>query len=144
MILLNLTKYEELAQELFDFNIALYEQPLNTVDAFCTKVDKKTYICINENKHFNNFDKYWITEHELEHIKNNAFYSVQNTKAYIRKREYKTNDAIVEKFDLATSTLSLLKQGLEKWEICEILEIPYDLYDHILNYISRKNIFNFY
>ncbi len=137
---MNLTKYEELAQELFDFDISLYEQPLNTVDAFCTKIEKKPYICINKNKNFNKFEKFWITEHELEHIKNNAFYSVQNKKTYIRNREYKANDALVEKFDLASSTISLLKQGLERWEICETLEIPYDLYDHILNYIKRKNL----
>ncbi len=137
---MNLTKYEELAQELFDFDISLYEHPLNTVDALCIKFEKKPYICINKNKNFNKFEKYWITEHELEHIKNNAFYSVQNKKAYIRNQEYKANDAIVEKFDLAASTLSLLKQGLERWEICELLEIPYDLYDHILNYIKRKLI----
>lgn len=137
---MNLTKYEELTQELFDFNIDLYEQPLNTVDAFCTKINNKPYICLNQNKNFSRFDKYWILEHELEHIKNNAFYSAQNKRAYIRNQEYKANDALVNKFDLASSTLTYLRQGLEKWEICELLEITQDIYEHILNYIKRKRL----
>lgn len=137
---MNLTKYEELAQELFDNDIELLEHPLDHVDAFCLKYENNPYICINQNKDFSKLEKFWLTEHELEHVKNNAFYSVYNKKTYIRNKEYKANDALVEKFGLATSTLRYLKQGLDKWEICSILEIPFDLFDHIVHYIKRKRM----
>ncbi len=135
-------RYEALDQEIYDNKITLYEYPLKSIDAFCTKFEKKDYICINKNKSFDKFEKYWIVEHELEHIKNDTYYTAESKKQAILRRERKTNDAIIEKFDLATSTLKLIKEGLDSWEICELLEIPLDLYHHILNYIKRKGLIN--
>lgn len=135
-----LNRYEMQDQELYDNNILLYELPLNTIDACCVNFDKNNYICINKNKDINKFDKYWITEHELEHIKNNALYDSNASKLTIRRREYKANDALIKKHNLATSTIELIKLGLCKLEICEELQIPLDLFDHIINYIKRKEI----
>lgn len=107
---------------------------------FACVLRKKDYICINNNIEISNFEKYWVLEHELEHIKNNAFYYCNSKKKFIKKQEYKANDALVDKFNLASSTLELLKKGYCKWEICEMLEIPDDLYEHTLDYILRKNL----
>ena len=135
-----MNKYEIQSQELYDNNIQLFDFPLDTIDACCVNFDKNNYICINKNKDINNFEKYWITEHELEHIKNNALYEPNASKLTIRRREYKANDALIKKHNLASSTMEFLKLGLSKSEICEELQIPSDLFDHIINYIKRKGI----
>lgn len=136
MILLN--KYEILEQEIYDNNISLYEYPLNQIDAFCTKVDTKDYICVNNTKDYSKLEKYWIIEHELEHVKTRSYYTVNSSRQVLLRKERKANDSLIEKFNLASSTFELLAQGLEKWEICELLEITQELYEHIVNYIKRK------
>ena len=135
-----MNKHEELDQELKNFNITVLGFPLNASKSFCMHFEKKDYICINNSIEISNFEKYWVLEHELEHIKNNAFYNCNSKKKFIKKQEYKANDALIDKFNLASSTLELLKKGYAKWEICELLEIPDDLYEHTLNYILRKNL----
>jgi hypothetical protein len=135
-----MNKFEIQSQELYDNNIQLFDFPLDTIDACCVNFDKNNYICINKNRDYSSIDKYWITEHELEHIKTNSFYSVDTSKLSIKRREYKANDALIKKHNLATSTIELIKLGLCKSEICEELQIPLDLFDHIINYIKRKGI----
>ena len=135
-----MNKFDIQSQELFDNNIQLFDYPLESIDACCINFDKNNYICINKNKDFTSFDKYWRIEHELEHIKNNALYTCESSKIAIKRREYKANDALVKKHNLATYTADLIKSGLTKWEICEELDLPSDLFDHTLNYIKRKGI----
>lgn len=136
---MNITKYEELDQELYDHNIELIKRDMS-VKAFCTRFDKKSYICINPNACNSKIDEFWTTEHELEHLTNNALYTAVASKATIKAREYKANDSLIKKFNLVEPTIQYIKKGLDKWEICEILEIPYDIFEHIINYIKRKNL----
>lgn len=133
-------KYDMQNEEIYKYNILLYERPLQCVDAFCMRFEKKDYICINNNKNFSKNSKYWMIEHELEHIKNDTFYTCENKKIAIQRRERKTNDALILKHGLVGPVLDCLKHGLDKWEICEHYEIPFDLFDHILDYIRRKEL----
>jgi hypothetical protein len=133
-------KYDIQDEEIYKYNISLYEYPLEVTDAFCMRFEKKDYICINKNKNFSRLRKYWIVEHELEHIKQDAFYACENKKIAIQRRERKANDALILKHGLVTPVLDCLKHGLDKWEICDYYEIPFDLFDHILDYIKRKEL----
>lgn len=133
-------KYEELEQELFDSDIALSEYPLESINAFCLKYNNKDHICINKNKNFSNSDKYWIVEHEYSHIRTNSFYTVENSRLSIKRRELKANDDMVTRLNLVASVINKLKQGLEKWEVADELNIPEGIIDYCLSYAKRKKI----
>ena len=133
-----MNKYEVLDQELYDLNIKLYERELKACDGFCVCYNNNRYICVNEE--CNNFKKYWIAEHELEHLKTNSLYTIYNKKTTIRRCEMKANDALIEKLDLANKTLICLKKGMDKRETCQELELPPELFDHIYKYIIRKGM----
>ena len=133
-------KYEVLDQEVYDSGIKVCDYPLEVCEAFCVKLGKEKYICINSNKDFCKVKRYWLVQHELEHLNNNALYTAGSSKAKIRRAEMKANDALIRKLHLDVQVVECLKCGLDKWEICQELEILPELCDHIFNYIVRKGL----
>ena len=81
---------------------------MESVDAFCMRFEKKDYICINKNKNHSRIEKYWLLEHELEHIKNDTFYTCENKRVAIQRRERKTNDALILKHGLVEPNQMIL------------------------------------
>ena len=117
-------------------NIDVYERDLRTSKALTINIDNKYYIGIK--KGYNEAFNFWLIEHELEHIKNKTFYKPDADSYTINKMERITNDAVVLKNGITSSILVLQKKGLSKEEICEKLEIPFELYDHAIEVINRK------
>lgn len=76
--------------------------------------------------------------HEVEHIKQDALYTIQSPTSYIKEQERKVNDAIIKKYNLDIQVLYYLIKGFDKWEICEHLDITYEIFDATFNYLQRK------
>ena len=66
--------YKNLYDELDELGIEVYDYDLKTCNALTVLVDGKYYIGINKNKDFSEMMKFWLIQHELEHIKHGTFY----------------------------------------------------------------------
>lgn len=126
-----LSKLEVLEQECMNKNINIYYRDIS-LDGFCIKDN----ICINKNA--GPVKKFWVLEHELTHLELGALYTIDSTDRQVKYRERKVIDHIIKKYNLNYYVLENLKLGWDKWEICEGLEIPYELFDDVIDYLQRK------
>ena len=126
-----LSKLEVLEQECMNKNINVYYKDIS-LDGFCIKDN----ICINKNA--GPVKKFWVLEHELTHLELGALYTIDSTDRQVKYRERKVIDHIIRKYNLNYYVLENLKLGWDKWEICEGLEIPYELFDDVIDYLQRK------
>ena len=126
-----LSKLEVLEQECMNKNINVYYRDIS-LDGFCIKDN----ICINKNA--GPVKKFWVLEHELTHLELGALYTIDSTDRQVKYRERKVIDHIIRKYNLNYYVLENLKLGWDKWEICEGLEIPYELFDDVIDYLQRK------
>ena len=133
MINLQLSKLESLEQECYNKNINIYYLPI-TLDGFCIKDN----ICIN--KDFGPIHRFWVLEHEFTHLELNALYTLKSSATEVKKQELKVIEHIIKKHKLDYYVYENLKLGWDKWEICEGLEIPFELYDEVIKYLHRKGI----
>lgn len=134
--------YELMYKELDELGITIDEFDLKSCNALTLCLNGKYYIAINSNKNFSEMWKFWIIEHEIEHIKHGTFYHMNDDKFIINKNERITNDALVTKLGLIQPVLDSIYRGLDKWEICSNLEMPYEIYDCCIDYIKRKELMN--
>lgn len=134
--------FESLEKELESLDIKVYDYDLKTCNALTLRIEGKYYIAINSNKDFSKLMRFWLIQHELEHIKHGTFYHMNDDKFIINKNERITNDALILKLGLVEPVLEANIKGLDKWEICEGLEIPYEVYDCVIDYINRKGLSN--
>lgn len=132
--------FDLLYKELDDLDITVYDYPFDTCNAMTVLVDGKYYIGINKNKNFSEYARFWLIQHELEHIKHGTFYHMNDDKFIINKSERITNDAVITKLGLVLPVIDAMIRGLDKWEICEGLEIPYEVYDCCIDYINRRGL----
>lgn len=132
--------YKRLYDELDKRDIKVYDYDLNTCNALAVLVDGKYYIGINKNKNFSECVRFWLIQHELEHIKNGTFYHINDDKYIINKNERITNDAVITKLGIVTPILESIYKGYTKEEICSYYDIPSEIYDYCLNYIKRKGL----
>ena len=130
--------YKRLYLELDILNIKVYDYELETCNALTVLVDGKYYIGINKNSP--EWLRFWLIQHELEHIKNGTFYHINDDKYIINKNERITNDAVVTKLGIVTTILEWLNKGADKEEICSYYNLPLEIYDHCINYIKRKTL----
>lgn len=131
---MNLSKL--LNKELETYNAQIYYFEFKKREALTILVDNKYYIGIN--KSVPEDKKLWLIEHELEHIRNKTFYSSSSSEYTVNQMEKITNDTMVLKNGLVSSILSLKDKGLNKEDICNQLEIPAEVYDHVIKLINRK------
>lgn len=132
--------YKKLYDELDILGINVYEFDLKTCNALTVLVEGKYYIGINSNKKFSEWMKFWLIQHELEHIKHGTFYHINDDKFIINKNERITNDAVITKLGIIKPVLECLYKGIDKWEICSYYGIPYEIYDCCIDYIKRKGL----
>lgn len=132
--------YKRLYDELNKRDIKIYDCDLNMSNALAVLVDGKYYIGINKNKNFSECMRFWLIQHELEHIKNGTFYHMNDDKYIINKNERITNDAVITKLGIVTPILESINKGADKWKICSDYDIPSEIYDYCLNYIKRKGL----
>lgn len=134
--------YKSLYDELERLEITVYDYDLQTCNALTVLVNGKYYIGINKNKRFSEWMRFWLIEHELEHIKHGTFYHINDDKFIINKNERITNDALVTKLGLVIPVLEALMTGLDKWEICAEMQIPYEVFDCVVDFINRRGLSN--
>lgn len=131
---------EEIEHRLYNEGIQLDYLPLDTSYAFTIKLDKKHYICLNKNINLTNVEKKCLLEHEYSHIITASFYTVENTRLAIKRRELKANDDMVNRLGLVPKVIDMAKQGIDKWEIAQRLEITEEVVEHCFKYAKRKNL----
>lgn len=135
-----MTRNELQLQHLFINNIALDYFPMEHIEALCVNINNDKRICLNSNKERSSTTEFWMIEHELAHLEADALYKINSKSKYINKLERKANDRMILKFNLPNQVLELLKQGLDIYEICEALELTYDVVDCCIDYLYRKNM----
>lgn len=128
-----MNRLEVLEQEVCDKNISLYYKDI-TLDGFCIQDN----ICIK--KDLSQLKKFWVLEHELQHLELGALYTIDSPQRAVAYRERKVNDAIIKKYKLDQLVVQSFKAGLDKWELCFEMELPFELYDATINYLKRKGI----
>jgi len=128
-----MTKLETLEQEAFDKNINIYYKDM-TLDGFCIKDN----VCIN--KGLSNLKKYWVLVHELEHLELNALYTIDSSTRSVAYYERKVNDSIIRKYKLDELLVKSFQYGIDKWELCNDFDLPFELYDATVNYLYRKGV----
>lgn len=131
---------EKIENRLYNESIQLDYFPLDTSYAFTIKLDKKHYICLNKNIKFTNVEKKCLLEHEYSHIITDSFYTVENTRLAIKRRELKANDDMVNRLGLVPRVIDMAKQGIDRWEIALRLEITEEVVEHCFKYAKRKNL----
>ena len=134
--------YERLNEEIRTNNIEILEYPFSSINAVSLLIDNKYYIVINSNKEFSKKMKYWIIEHELEHIKNNTMYKIYDKEYIIKLNEVKTDDAVILKNGIVSKVLSMLVDGLDKYEISSYLNVPVNIIDNCIFLINRRRLTN--
>lgn len=132
-----MNKYKLLEAELKQYNILIHEIPLDNNDCFTVKINDRYFIAVNKNKNFNEIDKYWIINHEIEHIKNNTFYTYDSNKNQISKYETITNQKLIDKLSLDKKVITMLLNNCESEEIRDKLELSKEILIEIQNKISR-------
>ena len=126
----------ELSDELKVVNAQIDDQIFKNFESLTIYLNNKYHIGIN--KDLPNLDRYWILEHELEHIKNKTLYSATDDAYTINQKERITNDAMILKFGLPSKILKMLESGKNKDEICKELNITEKVYDYSYEYIIRR------
>lgn len=128
----------ELDKELKIVNAKVYEYDFKTCNAVVLKKDGYYYIGIR--KGMSELERYWVLEHELEHIKQKAMYQDGDCAYIINKKERITNDALILKLGLPSRVYELLMGKKEKTEICQILGLSDDVFEYTLNYLKRNQL----
>lgn len=126
----------ELDKELKIVNANVEEYKFDSFESATLYLNGKYYIGIN--KELSEINRYWILEHELEHIKTKTLYHPDDDKFTINKKERITNDSLVLKFGLPATIYKMLAAGKKKDEIIKELNITKDIYDYSFNYIIRN------
>ena len=130
---MQLTRLERLEQEVSDKNISLYYRD-TTLKGFCIKDN----ICISKN--LDNVERFWVLEHELQHLELGQLYTIDSTNRQVAIKERKVNDAIIRKYKLDDLVIKSFQYGLTKWELCHDFEMPFELYDATIDYLKRKGM----
>ena len=126
----NLDKELEIVKaEVQDYNFKNFESTV-------VQLDDKYYIGINKN--LSELDRFWILEHELEHIKNHTLYNPDDDNFTINQKERITNDAMILKLGLPAEVYKLLKAGLNKDEIMSRMKITESVFDYTYTFIIRN------
>lgn len=129
---------KELNKELEIVNAKVCDYKFKSCDSSTVLIDGDYYIGINDSLSEN--DRFWILEHELEHIKTKTLYHPNDDKHTINQKERITNDNLVLKFGLPTIVYKMLLAGYKKEEIIEKLEITENVFDCTFNYIIRNKL----
>ena len=127
-----------LNKELKIVNAEICDYKFNSFESSTIYINNKYYIGINENISEN--ERFWILEHELEHIKTHTLYHPGDDAFTINKNERITNDSLVLKFGLPATIYKMLVAGSTKNEIIEKLEITENIFDYSFNYIIRNKL----
>lgn len=133
-------KYKLLYAELKQYNIDIKHIDLKGITSFTIKLGNKYYIAINSKLDLTLQDKYWILEHELEHIKNGSFYSIGSSDYEVNAAEQKVNDALIKKLSLDKKMLLLLLDEKTDEEIKNELDISDSLLNDIKPYSDKEFI----
>lgn len=128
----------ELSDELKVINAQVDDRLFKNFESLTIYLNDKYHIGINQN--LPGLDRYWILEHEVEHIKNHTLYTANDDSYTINQKERITNDALVLKFGLPAIIYKLLAAGSTKKEICQELNITENIYNYTYNYIVRNKL----
>lgn len=133
-----MNNYKLLQAELKQYNISVIDYDFKDIESFTIKSDNQYIIAINKNKSFTELEKYWIIEHELEHIKNGTFYNLNSSTSIVNELETKTNDALIKKLSLDKKyILELIENGNDE-NISQKLKLTNEILEKIKNYIDRQ------
>ena len=126
----------KLSDELKVINAQVDDQIFKNFESLTVYLNNKYHIGINQD--LPRLERYWILEHEVEHIKNHTLYTSSDDAYTINQKERITNDALVLKFGLPTKIYKMLESGMEKDEICKELNITENVYNYSCIYIIRN------
>lgn len=133
-----MNNYKLLQAELKQYNISVIDYDFKDIESFTIKSDNQYIIAINKNKNFTDLERYWIIEHELEHIKNGTFYNLNSSASTVNGLETKTNDALIKKLSLDKKyILELIENGTNE-NISQKLNLTNEILEKIKNYIDRQ------
>ncbi len=130
------------AHELDLLNIKIYEYDFKTCNAVTFFMDGFYHIGIK--KGIPAGDKYWLLEHELDHIRSGKMYHVNDDKFIINQAEREVNNLMLEKSRLVIPIYNALKKGYSKEQICEMFDLPGDVFDCSMQYLKRRAVMNAY
>ncbi len=131
-------KYKLLEAELLLHNISIVEYDLKQSDSFTIKDKDRYYIVLNKNKNYLDVERYWIIEHELEHIKNGTFYKASSNDYAVNENERRTNDALIKKLALDKKYINSIINDVSIEEFSQRQELTNEIIDNIKNYIDRE------
>lgn len=133
-----MNNYKLLQAELKQYNISVIDYDFKDIESFTIKTGNQYIIAINKNKNFTDLERYWIIEHELEHIKNGTFYNLNSSASTVNGLETKTNDALIKKLSLDKKyILELIENGTNE-NISQKLNLTNEILEKIKNYIDRQ------
>lgn len=135
-------KLELQKQELDLRNIKIYEYDFKTCNAVTLFIDGN--YCIGIKKNITSREKFWLLEHELEHIKSGLTYHINDDKFIINQAERKVNERMILKNQIVSLIYNAVESGMKKDEICEVYSIPSDVYDLAIEHIKKRLIMTAY
>lgn len=131
-------KYKLLEAELLLYNISIVEYDLKESDSFTIKDKDRYYIVLNKNKKFLDVERYWIIEHELEHIKNGTFYKAYSNDYVVNDNERHTNDSLIKKLDLDKKYINSIINDVSIENFSQCQELTNEIIGNIKSYIDRE------
>lgn len=126
-------------------NIKIYEYDFKTCNAVTFFMDGYYHIGIK--KWISSAEKFWLLEHELEHIVTGSTYHVNDDAFIINKAEREANDRMLAKSRLVTPIYEAILKGYSKDEICKMYNLPSEIYDCSIQRIKRNllmHAFNYF
>ena len=127
---------KNLSKELKVVNAQVHNYEFKNFDSTTVLLNDKYHIGINSN--LSNIERFWILEHELEHIKNHTLYKLNDDAYTINQKERITNDAMILKFGLPATIFKMLESGMSKDEICNRIKITESVFDYTYTFIIRN------
>ena len=122
--------------------IKIYEYNFKTCNAVTFFYDG--YYRIGIKKYIPSTEKFWLLEHELEHIKSGKMYHVNDDAFIINQAEREANNRMMAKSRMATQIYEALLKGYSKAEICSMYNLPSDVFDCSIQYIKRNVLMHAY
>lgn len=135
-----LSKLEQIEDKIINDGILLSEISTSSVKAASIKSDSNYAIFFDTKKFENSTEEYVALAHEYYHVKENAFYTFDDTLRTMKRREFKANFALIQDLIPVNKLISLLSQNYDKYEIAEELTVTPDLIDTAFKIYTQKGM----
>lgn len=131
-----LTRLEKIEQELYESDIKVIYQELDSFDALTLKIDN-TLILLDNSRFKTEQEKYIILSHEKVHAENPI--TLYNFETSLNKRKYretKVNRQLYKELLPMNEFKALLEQEYNLNDIADMLDLPNDFVQEAYNYYN--------